>query len=438
MVLLENLIHLYLGNDLQGRIEFVLDQILFQVLDVRLGVANRLQLCQQINRLRPDIPVVVMTAFGTMETAVAAIRSGAYDFLTKPVELELLSLTIARAVERRELANQIHLLEQRVNAGDARGELLGDSEPMNQLYDQMGRVASADASILITGESGTGKELVARSIHRMSSRSDQPFVAVNCAALSENLLESELFGHVEGAFTDAKKQRQGLFLEAQGGTLLLDEMGDMPPTMQVKLLRALEEGKLRPVGGDQEIEFDVRVLAATHRDLETAVEEGRFRQDLFYRINVIQIHLPPLRARGSDILTLAAHYIDQFAENSGKQVSGLASSAAEKLLAYSWPGNVRELRNVMERAVALTRHDTITMEDLPDKVRDHRSESILIDTDDPTELLSLEEIELRYIEHVLRATDGNRTQAARILGLDRKTLYRKLKATISADKPSQR
>lgn len=402
--------------------------------DVKMPGTTGLQLCQQINRLRPDIPVVVMTAFGTMETAVAAIRSGAYDFLTKPVELELLSLTIARAVERRELANQIHLLEQRISAGDARGELLGDSEPMNQLYDQMERVASADASILITGESGTGKELVARSIHRMSSRSDQPFVAVNCAALSENLLESELFGHVEGAFTDAKNQRQGLFLEAQGGTLLLDEMGDMPPTMQVKLLRALEEGTLRPVGGDQEIEFDVRVLAATHRDLETAVEEGRFRQDLFYRINVIQIHLPPLRARGSDILTLAAHYIDQFAENSGKQVSGLASSAAEKLLAYSWPGNVRELRNVMERAVALTRHDTITLEDLPDKVRDYRSESILIDTDDPTELLSLEEIELRYIEHVLRATDGNRTQAARILGLDRKTLYRKLKANVSIEK----
>jgi two-component system response regulator HydG len=396
--------------------------------DVKMPGTTGLQLCQQINRLRPDIPVVVMTAFGTLETAVAAIRSGAYDFLTKPVELELLSLTIARAAERRRLTNQIHLLQQQANVGDTHGEILGDSEPMRVLYDQMQRVASSDASILITGESGTGKELVAKSIHRMSPRSDKPFVAVNCAALSETLLESELFGHVEGAFTDAKNRRQGLFLEAQGGTLLLDEMGDMPAAMQVKLLRALEEGRLRPVGSDQEIEFDVRVLAATHRDLESSVEEDRFRQDLFYRINVIQLHLPPLRARGSDILHLAIHYIDRFATKSNRQVSGLATPAAEKLLGYSWPGNVRELRNVMERAIALTRHDTITLEDLPEKIRDHRSETILIGADDPTELVTLEEVELRYIEHVLNATGGNRTQAAKILDLDRKTLYRKLKA----------
>lgn len=401
--------------------------------DVKMPGTTGLQLCQQINRLRPDIPVVVMTAFGTLETAVAAMRSGAYDFLTKPVELELLSLTIARAAERRRLTNQIHLLERQAKVGDTRGELLGDSEPMRALYDQMQRVASTDASILITGESGTGKELVAKSIHRLSPRSDKPFVAVNCAALSETLLESELFGHVEGAFTDAKKRRQGLFMEAQGGTLLLDEMGDMPGPMQVKLLRALEEGRLRPVGSDQEIEFDVRVLAATHRDLESSVEEGRFRQDLFYRINVIQIHLPPLRARGSDILHLATHYIDRFAKNSHRKISGLAAPAAEKLLGYSWPGNVRELRNVIERAVALTRHDTITLEDLPEKIRDHRSEIILIGADDPTELATLDEVELRYIDHVLKATGGNRTQAAKILDLDRKTLYRKLKANASLD-----
>jgi len=400
--------------------------------DVRMPGTTGLQLCQQINSLRPDVPVVVMTAFGTMETAVAAMRSGAYDFLTKPVELQVLSHTIERAAERRRLQTKISLLEQQVSNRPRLGELLGESEPMRQLYDQMQRVAPSDASILITGESGTGKELVARSIHDMSSRADKPFVAINCAALTETLLESELFGHVRGAFTDARNERRGLFLEAEGGSLLLDEMGDMPMAMQVKLLRALEANRVRPVGSDREISFDVRLLAATHRDLETAVEEGTFRQDLFYRINVIQLHLPPLKARGIDILSLATHFIQQFADKSGKQVSGLADPAAEKLLSYSWPGNVRELRNVMERAIALTRHDTVTLDDLPEKICNHRSESILIGGDDPSELVSLEEVQRRYIEHVLKAVGNNRTQAAKILGLDRKTLYRKLKVNESS------
>ncbi|MGI9470686.1 MAG: sigma-54-dependent transcriptional regulator [Rubripirellula sp.] len=396
--------------------------------DVRMPGTTGLQLCQQVNESRPDVSVVVMTAFGTMDTAVAAIRSGAYDFLTKPVELEVLSLTIARAVERRKLTNQIRLLEQQAREESHFGQLLGDSAPMHQLYDQMKRIAPSDASLLITGESGTGKELVARSIHSLSNRASQPFVAVNCAALSETLLESELFGHVRGAFTDARSERRGLFLEAQGGTLLLDEMGDMPMAMQVKLLRALEENRLRPVGSDQEIEFDVRVLAATHRDLETAVEEGQFRQDLFYRINVIQLHLPPLRSRGSDVLTIAGHFVEHFAKRSEKNVEGITEPAAEKLLAYRWPGNVRELRNVIERAVALTRFDSITVDDLPDKIRDHRGGTVFIGGEDPTELARLDEVERRYIEHVLKAVNQNRTQAARILGLDRKTLYRKLKA----------
>ncbi|MDA9934660.1 sigma-54 dependent transcriptional regulator [Rubripirellula sp.] len=402
--------------------------------DVRMPGTTGLQLCQQISSTRPDIPVIVMTAFGTLDTAVATIRSGAYDFLTKPVELELLTLTIARAVEHRQLKRQIHLLEQQAKTENHFGEMLGESVPMQHLYDQMKRVSSSDASVLITGESGTGKELVARSIHKLSNRAAHPFVAVNCAALSETLLESELFGHVRGAFTDARSERKGLFMEAEGGTLLLDEMGDMPMSMQVKLLRALEEGRIRAVGSDQETQFDARVLTATHRDLETAVEEGRFRQDLYYRINVIQLHLPPLRSRGVDILMIASHYIDQFAVSSGKEVTGITETAAEKLLAYSWPGNVRELRNVMERALALTRYDSVTIEDLPDKIRDHRGGTVFIGGDDPTELVPLEEIEKRYIEHVLQAVDQNRTQAARILGLDRKTLYRKLKSKPDAEK----
>ncbi len=397
--------------------------------DVKMPGTSGLQLCQQINHLRPDVPVVVMTAFGTLETAVAAIRSGAYDFITKPVELEMLALTVDRAIERRRLARQIRLLEQQAKVDGGFGELLGESPPMRKLYEQLQRAAPSDASILISGESGTGKELVARSIHQLSDRAEKPFVAVNCAALSETLLESELFGHVRGAFTDARSNRLGLFLEAEGGTLLLDEIGDMPLAMQVKLLRALEENRLRPVGSDEEIDFDVRVLAATHRDLETDVEEGRFRQDLFYRINVIQLHLPPLRARGSDILRLATHFVEVFAKRSKKEVSGIAEPAAEKLLAYSWPGNVRELRNVIERAVALTPYDTVTLGDLPEKVRAFRADTVFIGGQDPTELVPLEEVERRYIEHVLKAVDNNRTQAAKILGLDRKTLYRKLKAT---------
>ncbi|MDA7914925.1 sigma-54 dependent transcriptional regulator [bacterium] len=417
------------ANDLLHDIEF--DVVLT---DIRMPGTTGLQLCQQISSTRPDIPVIVMTAFGTLDTAVATIRSGAYDFLTKPVELELLTLTIARAVERRHLKRQIHLLEQQARSENHFGEMLGDSIPMQHLYDQMKRVSTSDASVLITGESGTGKELVARSIHKLSNRAAHPFVAVNCAALSETLLESELFGHLRGAFTDARSERRGLFMEAEGGTLLLDEMGDMPMSMQVKLLRALEENRLRAVGSDREIEFNVRVLAATHRDLETAVEEGQFRQDLYYRINVIQLHLPPLRSRGVDILAIASHYIDQFAKSTSKNVTGITETAAEKLLAYSWPGNVRELRNVMERALALTRYDSVTVEDLPDKIRDHRGGTVFIGGDDPTELVPLEEVERRYIEHVLRAVDQNRTQAARILGLDRKTLYRKLKSNFDTDK----
>lgn len=417
------------ANDLLHDIEF--DVVLT---DIRMPGTTGLQLCQQISSTRPDIPVIVMTAFGTLDTAVATIRSGAYDFLTKPVELELLTLTIARAVERRHLKRQIHLLEQQTRSENHFGEMLGDSLPMQHLYDQMKRVSTSDATVLITGESGTGKELVARSIHKLSNRAAHPFVAVNCAALSETLLESELFGHLRGAFTDARSERRGLFMEAEGGTLLLDEMGDMPMSMQVKLLRALEENRLRAVGSDREIEFNVRVLAATHRDLETAVEEGQFRQDLYYRINVIQLHLPPLRSRGVDILAIASHYIDQFAKSTSKNVTGITETAAEKLLAYSWPGNVRELRNVMERALALTRYDSVTVEDLPDKIRDHRGGTVFIGGDDPTELVPLEEVERRYIEHVLRAVDQNRTQAARILGLDRKTLYRKLKSNFDTDK----
>jgi two-component system response regulator HydG len=286
--------------------------------------------------------------------------------------------------------------------------------------------------VLICGESGTGKELVARWIHRNSRRSDKPFVAVNCAALPENLLESELFGHAKGAFTDAKAERKGLFLQAEGGTLLLDEIGEMPLTMQPKLLRALEENRLRPVGGDREVSFDVRLITATNRDLQSEVDEGRFREDFYYRINVIQIELPPLRARGADVLLLAQHFVERVASRSGRNVTGISGPAGEKLLNYSWPGNVRELRNVMERAVALTRFEKIAVDDLPEKIRDYHRSQVFIGGDDPSELVTLDDVERRYIRHVLAAVGDNKALAARVLGLDRKTLYRKLQQAESS------
>ena len=395
--------------------------------DLKMPEVDGIQFCRQIVAGRPDVPVIVMTAFGSLETAVAAIRAGAYDFITKPVEMDVLALTLQRAVRHRQLQEQVKILSHAVEQASRFEELLGESPVMQTLYDQLRQIADSEASVLITGESGTGKELVARSLHKQSRRRDGPFVAVNCAALPETLLESELFGHTKGAFTDAKTDRKGLFVQATGGTLFFDEIGEMPLSMQPKLLRALEESKVRPVGAQGEVSFDVRILTATNRDLESAVEDGRFREDLFFRINVIQIDVPPLRSRGTDTLLLAQHFVEQFAAHSGKEIVGLSEPVAEKLLAYTWPGNVRELRNVMERAVALTRYSKITAEDLPEKIRDYRSSQVFIGGSDPSELLPMEEVERRYIRHVLQAVDGNKTLAARVLGFDRKTLYRKLR-----------
>jgi two-component system response regulator HydG len=394
--------------------------------DLKMPGMDGIRFCSRIVANRPDVPVVVMTAFGSLETAIAAIRAGAYDFVTKPIEMELLALILRRAVEHRHLQEKIKFLSDAVERTARFEELLGESPGMQKLYDQLSRIADSEASVLIIGESGTGKELVARALHSRSRRRAKPLVAVNCAALPDALLESELFGHVKGAFTDARSDRKGLFVQAEGGTLLLDEIGEMPLSMQPKLLRALEENRVRPVGSEREVSFDVRLLATTNRDLETAVEEGRFRRDLFFRINVIQLELPPLRSRGTDALLLSQHFIEAFAKRTGKNVVGMSESVAEKLLAYSWPGNVRELRNVIERAVALTRNDRLTVEDLPEKVRDYRSSQVFIGGHDPSDLVPLEEVERRYILHVLDSANGNRTLAARTLGLDRKTLYRKL------------
>lgn len=414
------------ANDEAGAVTALHERELDAVVtDLRLGDESGIAICRQAAELRPDLPVIVITAFGSMDSAVAAMRAGAYDFITKPVDLEQLAFSVKRAVEHHRLRTEVRLLRDRHSVAGPVGELVGQSPAMRRVYDLIDRVSASDASILVTGESGTGKELVARALHNRSGREGR-FVAVNCAAISAQLLESELFGHVQGAFTDARSDRDGLFVDSNGGTLMLDEIGEMPIEMQSKLLRALQERKVRPVGGSQEIEFDTRIIAATNTDIDEAVDRGDFREDLFYRINVVRIALPPLRARGNDVLLLAQHFLESQAERAGKDVVGITPDAAAKLLHYDWPGNVRELENVMERAVTLTRFDSITLEDLPDRVREHESANLVVDSDDPDHLPTLDQLERRYVARVLKAVAGNKTQAARVLGVDRRTLYRKL------------
>ncbi len=396
------------------------------VADLNMRGMTGIELCERVVADRPDLPVVVITAFGSLDTAIAAIRAGAYDFITKPFETAALVLTLARAVAHRALRQEVRMLRERVANANRFEEMIGASPAMTEVTELLGRVAETDAAVLITGESGTGKEVAARALHARGPRRAGPFVAVNCAAIPGNLLESELFGHARGAFTDAKTARVGLFQQADGGTLFLDEVGEIPLLLQPKLLRALQERTVRPVGSDSEVAFDARIIAATNRDLELAIEEKRFREDLYYRINVIRVELPPLRARGADVLLLAQHFLEGFAKRMGKPVAGFTPPAAEKLVAYAWPGNARELQNSIERAVALTQYDRIAVEDLPETVRNYRRSHVLIASEDPEELVTMDEVERRYIVRVLEATGGNKKAAAKILGFDRRTLYRKL------------
>jgi two-component system response regulator HydG len=396
------------------------------VTDLNMPGLSGLDLCARIVANRADIPVIAITGFGSMEAAIEAIRAGAYDFIVKPFDIEALVFAVERAAKNRELREEVRRL--RLHAGEAPefAGLLGDSSPMKKLRQLLGRVAAADASVLITGETGTGKEVAARLIHTESRRGQGPFVAINCAAMPEALLEAELFGHTRGAFTDAKTASPGLLQRASGGTLFLDEIGDMPAGLQPKLLRAVEQRAVRPVGGNAELPFDIRIVAATNRDLETAAEEGRFRADLYYRVNVIQVTMPPLRARAGDVLVLAQRFVEEFAAKAKRPIKGLSAAVAERLAAYSWPGNVRELRNCIERAVALTSFDELTVDDLPERIRAYRPSYVVVAGDDPAELVTMEEVERRYILRVLDAVQGNKTMAAKILGLDRATLYRKL------------
>jgi len=406
------------------------------VTDVQMPGMSGTELCMALRERHPDLLPIIVTGHSDPETAIAAIRAGAFDFITKPLEIPAVEIALARALEHLALKREVRRLRAQVHRDETIDGIAGDSPAIRKMVEMIQRVASSDASVLITGESGTGKELVARALHHLSPRRDRPFVAVNCAAMPASLLESELFGHVRGAFTDARHDRKGLFVSAEGGTILLDEISEMPLEMQVKLLRVVQERMIRPVGGDREVPLEVRILTSTNRDLETEVHEKRFRDDLFYRINVVQIAVPSLRDRAGDILALAQHFINQAAVRSRKAVRGISVDAARLLNDYDWPGNVRELENCMARAVALCRLDQITADDLPTKMQGHRSSRIALTADAPGALLTLEEMERQYIRRVLHAMAGNKSRAARVLGLDRRSLYRRLAASHALAAPA--
>ncbi|RMH38164.1 MAG: sigma-54-dependent Fis family transcriptional regulator [Deltaproteobacteria bacterium] len=381
---------------------------------------------QRLSAEQPGVELVLLAPAAGIAPVMRAVEEADAEFLPRDPPVDLVVARLRRAARHRDARLELARLRRQIEAERGFEAMAGTSPQMQTLFELVERAAATRASVLITGESGTGKELVARALHNRSPRRDQPFVAINCSAVPETLLESELFGHVRGAFTDAKESRAGLFVRANGGTLFLDEIGDMPLVTQPKLLRVLQERSVRPVGGDVEVPVDVRVVAATNRDLEAEVGRRAFREDLYYRLNVIHIHVPPLRERASDILLLAERFVRNAAAELGKEVTGISRAAAARLLAYPWPGNVRELQNCLERAVALTRYDEVRVEDLPPKVALPAAEMPPEPAAPTRELVPLDEVERRYIAHVLAAVGGNKKAAARVLGLDRKTLYRKI------------
>ena len=393
--------------------------------DLRMQGMQGLELLSEVKRDYPGTNVIIMTAFGSVESAIEAMKQGAYDYVTKPIKNEEMVLVVEKAVRDALLRREVQQLRRAVREDYSFHQILGKSKPMREVFDLIRRVADSQTNVLITGESGTGKELAAKAIHFNSDRRSGPFVPINCAAIPEALLESELFGHMKGAFTDAKGDKRGLFEEAHGGTLFLDEISELPVMLQAKLLRAIQEKEIRRVGSTKSIAVDVRIIAATNLALAEEVRAKRFREDLYYRLNVIEIRMPPLRERREDILLLVDAFLKKCAEASKKAVKGIGESALALLMDYPWPGNVRELENVIERAVTLTRGEQVTPEDLPPAIHGSRGDRKVID-DAADRTLPLEDVEKEYILRILDKTGGNKYQAAQILGIDRKTLYRKL------------
>ncbi|CUQ65714.1 sigma-54-dependent transcriptional regulator [Candidatus Nitrospira inopinata] len=393
--------------------------------DLRMKGMQGLELLNQIKREYPEVNVVLMTAFGSVDTAVEAMKHGASDYLTKPVKKDELIRVVERVIREAALRREVDRLRKEVRKEYSFHQILGKSKAIQAVFDLIRRVADSPTNVLITGESGTGKELVAKAIHYNSSRKEAPFVPVNCAAIPEQLLESELFGHMRGAFTDAKVDKRGLFEEAQKGTLFLDEISELPLMLQAKLLRAIQEKEIRRVGATKPIAVDVRIIAATNLNLADEVKNKRFREDLYYRLNVIELKLPPLRERREDIPLLVDAFLKKCAETGGKPVKGISEAALAMLIDYAWPGNVRELENVIERAVTLSRGDKVSPDDLPPAVQGARGDRRVLD-EAAEKSLPLHEVEKEYIKKILEKTGGNKYQAAHVLGIDRKTLYRKL------------
>lgn len=394
------------------------------VTDMKMPGMDGLELLEAVKQTDPLIPVILMTGYASMESAIEALNKGAFAYLLKQARNEEIRQFVRKAVEMRKLQSENKFLKQELKRKLSDRPIIGNSEKIRRIFELIDKVAQTDSTIMIYGESGTGKELVAREIHSRSLRSNGPFVSINCGALPETLLESELFGHVRGSFTGAVRDKEGLFAVAKGGTFFLDEVGETSPAIQVKLLRVLQEREIIPVGGVKPIKVDVRLIAATNADLERQVESGKFRADLFYRLNVIPIRIPPLRERRDDIPLLVGHFLKTYCEAQGKPLKQVTKQAFDYLLRYDWPGNVRELENVIERAVILQEGDQIGPEDLPERVRgglsEHRDDLVTASN------LTLEELERRYILKVLDQTGWQKKKAAQILGINASTLYRKL------------
>ena len=402
------------------------------LMDIRMMKVSGIEALEQIKKIHPATPVIIMTAYASVETAVSALKKGAYDYLTKPLDFDELQIVMARATEHSLLKKENEYLKERLGEKFDRQNIIGQSAAMLKLLEIVEQVAATEATILITGDSGTGKEMIANAVHANSKRKQAPFIKINCAALTETLLESELFGHEKGAFTGADRRREGKFLQADSGSIFLDEVSEMSPAMQVKLLRVLQEREVTRVGGSDVIKVDVRVIAASNKDLKKEIQMGRFREDLFYRLNVVALAMPPLRERKEDIPLLAQHFLRGFAAKNSKNVTGFTPTAMHKLVEYPWPGNVRELMNAVERAVVLSRTDFVDADELmfltaDDGDSNNRGRSgPAAQVAGASENLPLTEVEKRSILEALDVCGGNKSEAARRLGITRKTLRKKL------------
>jgi DNA-binding NtrC family response regulator len=396
------------------------------VSDLRMSGLSGHQLQLELKRSAPNLPVIIITAFGSIQTAVESMKLGAFDYITKPFSNDELLLVVSRALENRSLRQEVRRLRGELARSYGLPNIIAANPRMMGVLEVLKQVADSPASVLITGESGTGKDLLARALHFESSRREGPFVPINCAAIPDNLIESELFGHVRGAFTDARQSKTGLFVAARGGTLFLDEIGEMPLPLQAKLLRVLEDKKVRPVGATEEIPIDVRIVAATNADLEPLMEQGRFRSDLYYRLATLMLAVPPLRERPEDIPLLVKHFVARAAAEAGKPLPEIEPAAISVLMRYRWPGNVRELHNALQSAVILCRDDRLTVKDLPPRVAGTRTVPSRTIEELVDRRLSLDRLEREYVRAVLNSVGGNKREAAAILQIDRKTLYRKL------------